>query len=497
MRCFLLVLAGFTLTSTSYMAWVYHVMDFATPELTDGLAMVGGYAFQALGIGIMTITGRRYPEAFGRVSFVAIVAMHFACAVPATFGSSLVGTLAFGYLMNILCGAIAAHYLYALSGSVGERHRGIVFGGAYACSIIISWLLSFVHDGMVLGFPVALIACLVLSIVAVAVLFLNPPGPGDEGFEGEDASWPATDAATDRKHVARSKAATDQAHSAHVAGRLEASGQVRVSDPTPAPKPSIAPTVRSLIAFAAIAVLLMSLVKNAGFGFPSADFSQGLNPEFTRMFYAAGLLIAGAVIDRSLKYGAVCCMAALVIPFVVMALANEPIPGMTLWALDYFFFGFFSVFRVVLFAVLAARENMPYLAGCGLMFGRAGDALGTAVYLTLGGSTVALVSVAAVLFAATLFVIYRLAQILFPSERAAEAQKRDERAVFEEFSARYELSAREREVLRLLLEEQSNAEIAAELFVSESTVKFHVRNLLKKTDCKNRLELRAKYISKD
>ena len=54
---------------------------------------------------------------------------------------------------------------------------------------------------------------------------------------------------------------------------------------------------------------------------------------------------------------------------------------------------------------------------------------------------------------------------------------------------------REREVLRCLLEEKPNPQIASELFISENTVKFHVRNLLKKTGCKNRVELRSKYAS--
>ena len=64
---------------------------------------------------------------------------------------------------------------------------------------------------------------------------------------------------------------------------------------------------------------------------------------------------------------------------------------------------------------------------------------------------------------------------------------------FGEFCERYTLSTHEREVLRLVLAERTNAEVAGELFVTEGTVKFHVHNLLKKTGCKNRLELMAKY----
>jgi len=52
-----------------------------------------------------------------------------------------------------------------------------------------------------------------------------------------------------------------------------------------------------------------------------------------------------------------------------------------------------------------------------------------------------------------------------------------------------EISRREREVLDLLLENLSNKEIAAKLFVSERTVKFHVSNLLSKFRAQRRADL--------
>ena len=36
-------------------------------------------------------------------------------------------------------------------------------------------------------------------------------------------------------------------------------------------------------------------------------------------------------------------------------------------------------------------------------------------------------------------------------------------------------------------------EAAELLYVSESTIKFHIRNLLRKTGCRNRVELRELY----
>ncbi len=52
-----------------------------------------------------------------------------------------------------------------------------------------------------------------------------------------------------------------------------------------------------------------------------------------------------------------------------------------------------------------------------------------------------------------------------------------------------ELTARERDVLRLIVAGRRNAEISAELGISPNTVKFHVARLLRKTGSRNRAEL--------
>ncbi|RDV82532.1 response regulator transcription factor [Ammonifex thiophilus] len=52
--------------------------------------------------------------------------------------------------------------------------------------------------------------------------------------------------------------------------------------------------------------------------------------------------------------------------------------------------------------------------------------------------------------------------------------------------AQYNLTPREREVFNLLVKKYSNREIARELFISESTVKTHVRNIFRKIGAKSR-----------
>jgi len=91
----------------------------------------------------------------------------------------------------------------------------------------------------------------------------------------------------------------------------------------------------------------------------------------------------------------------------------------------------------------------------------------------------------------TLLVFFRVYQVLYVPEYR---QEQDEKEKFYRFAMQHDLSAREREMLRLLLDGKTNAEIAGALFISENTVKFHIRNLLQKTGCRNRNELVMSYM---
>lgn len=53
---------------------------------------------------------------------------------------------------------------------------------------------------------------------------------------------------------------------------------------------------------------------------------------------------------------------------------------------------------------------------------------------------------------------------------------------------RDELTAREMDILQLVAEGQTNKEIASTLFISENTVKIHLRNILEKLHLQNRIQ---------
>ena len=178
----------------------------------------------------------------------------------------------------------------------------------------------------------------------------------------------------------------------------------------------------------------------------------------------------------------------------MLAIRGEPVSLMIFWALSYFTFGFYTVYRIAFFSDIAREKKLLWLSGAGLMTGRAGDAAGEALCLALSENHLVLIGISAVLFMVSLLLFFHVYRFLYLPEAR---RQRGEREIFNHFSARHDLSPREREVLRFLLEEKTNKEIAEELSISEGTVKFHIHNLLQKTSCRNRQMLLSAYAAEE
>lgn len=77
---------------------------------------------------------------------------------------------------------------------------------------------------------------------------------------------------------------------------------------------------------------------------------------------------------------------------------------------------------------------------------------------------------------------------IFINKRANKRPQNKKGVIDHEKIARLEITKREYEVLQSIAEGLSNQEIAEKLFLSESTVKTHVSNLLVKLDAKRRTQ---------
>ena len=461
-RSVAVIALSFLLTSTGWLSWEYHLMDQIPAGMSDMCTMVIGYLLQAAGIAAFAFICRRDP---GRISavFSAALVLHMVCMVPAVISPFTAGTLIFGFLMNYTCGIIAGYYLTDLTQSVPGDHRASVFGLGYGLSILMSWLFSRIGGGAIYYSEKVLLICLILTAAVFAVV------SADGGKKPDTEHLPEAETLRGAETIPET----------NTAGRQARAGRSRSKYAN-----------RSFLLLAGALVLLFSLVNGSGFAFPAADLGQSVNVELSRLFYAIGLILAGIVTDTDRKHGAICALTALIIPFIILALRGGSFSVVLFWALSYFAFGFYAVYRVILFSDIAKESGMLFLSGMGLMTGRVGDAIGEGICLLLGNRLAAIVFLTTVMFCAAVAVFFRLYQVLYIPQGMRELTEKEK---FSRFVAEHDLSPREQDVMRLILENKTVSEIADTLSISENTVKYHIRNILQKTGFHSRKELSSHY----
>lgn len=505
MRSALIIGLCFLLNSTGYLAWVYNLMTIVAPKMADGISMSAGYLAQAAGIFMFSLF-LHYKEDLADRSLYFALFINMLCLVPAALSKAFMPVLLFGLLLNLCCGWIAGYYLYKLTISARQISTATTLGIGYGASIIVSWLISLIGDGSVYYSNGIFVICLILSAATIIAVKMDPSASGRKAIElqanDQNISDQNASSLYENDQKINGEKGIGEKINSQKAGELKATDQKvnelkRINHKTDNEKNSRllmrfpnGPAFRRILLLTGGLILIFSIVNSCGFSFPSAHIQNGISVEFSRLFYAAGLIVAGFLNDRNRRYGAICALAALVVPFIMLALKGEQVPLMVFWALSYFTFGFYSVYRMILFTDIASAKKMIWLSGAGLMAGRSGDAAGEALNLIMSEHVAVLIVITAVLFFAAVFLFFRVDRLLYQPENRRE---KSEKEIFDLFSARHDLSAREREVLRLLLVEKTNAEMAEELFVSESTVKFHVHNILQKTGCKNRVALISFY----
>jgi DNA-binding CsgD family transcriptional regulator len=310
-----------------------------------------------------------------------------------------------------------------------------VFGVAYAFGSIGTWLMSLPMKGRFLWNPGSIYAVIVLAAASVLLLVWLSPVKAPESGGSARAGFG-----------------------------------------------------KKLLWLAAAVLFLLSMENTLGFAFPLRGAADSVYIEFTRAFYGVGLILAGFVSDKNRRWGAVCCLAALAFPFAALALGSNARGETAMWVLAYLFLGFFSVYRILVFSDISGKSGMPAFAVLGLLAGRLGEAAGTLGAGVLTGAP--LVAISGVVFILVIALFFLMYQRLYSIEISPEeAEKR--RQV--EFVNRFGLSMREQDVFSLIIQGMSNTEIANTLYITESTVKFHVGNIFKKTELGSRLELIAKY----
>lgn len=423
---------GFLWMGTAYIAQAYRLLQFLDGGTVNLLSCGVYYVFQAAGIGAVGLLYTKRPHIAGRRAlpfWSTMVAV--CCAAASAFSPSVPVIIAAGALMNGMIGVLSGCYLTRLSTNIPQHRRGLAFGSAYAFGSVGTWLLSLPMGGKFLWSGNSFFAIVVLGACSLLLLRYLPP---------------------------------------HAEKSVETAPHAGFG--------------KKIIYLAAAVLFLLSMENTLGFSFPLRSASGSVYIEFTRVFYAAGLIVAGLVSDKNRRWGAMCCLAALAFPFAALALGASLAGETAMWMLAYLFLGFWAAYRILLFSDISAGMGLPGLAVAGLMAGRIGEAAGTLGVSLLSGMPLILVS--GVVFALVIALFFPLYQRFYsPVISTEEIEKRR----LSEYASQYGLSIREQEIFQRIIQGMSNAEIATALYITESTVKFHAGNIFKKTGLASRSEL--------
>jgi DNA-binding CsgD family transcriptional regulator len=436
-----IIALSFFWTGSAYISVAYRLMESYTAMDIDIYHVIIGYLLQALGMLLFALGVRRKPDINTNKRYFVFILIAEAAVITAAMLSKW-DVLSFGlaFVMNLMHGMVAGFYLTLLSSYVQQQYRGRVFGFGYAFGSVGSWILSMPFGGNFLKMD----GIVIVYIFLIGITLLMTSKLSNDNSMSYDTSSRNND------------------------------------------KPSV-------LVYIFVVLVLLSLVKNIGFYFPASDISGIIKLEFSRAFYAVGLIAAGIISDMNRRYGAICCVAALAFSFFSFALNSNPGFSVVVWILGYVFFGFFSVYRVVVFSDIASKKaSLLPLAAFGLMAGRIGDSFGTICGVLLSEKIIPLILITSGLFVLVIFMFFPLYNKLY-SATMTESERKE--LQYEDFEKKYTLSRRESEVFRLVVQGLSNLEISGALYVSESTIKYHVGNILKKAGCSNRNELTLRFRS--
>ena len=447
---FIMMSLTILVTSTAFISWYYKIASLYPSKITDFTAEVLVYVIHILGMMLFSLGLKRNPNlVLNKKSYIFCICLWFFMSLISVSTDLIPVVMGFGLIASLLTGHLFGYYLTGLALKTKQR-RGLLFGGAGAVTSIVSFLISLPMHGSFLAQPSVWILYTIFVLISVlCAWFLFPE---KENAVSEELSDPAV---------------------------------IAIKEPG---------KVRTYFIFCAVTIVLLSMVGNMGFYFPSADITQaGVNLEFSRAFYSIGLIIAGLVYDKSPKTALILCSTTVLFPVVSLLLMEQIHASAVIWVMAYIILGFVSVSRALSFVVPAgSTPKLLYLAPFGFAFGRLGEALGVSAGILLTPYHLSHVIATSVVCVLTLFAIFLLFDLGLQNDvrqmvTAGITKSKDECAD--------SLSYREQEVLQMLLNGKTYREIASELFISENTVKFHVKNIYKKYGCSSRKELIQKYRS--
>ena len=426
----------FLWNGSAYISQMYRLSKFVTPEQVDIISLRYNYLFQAFGILVYTFLLWRFPKfASRKLIYTSAILIGTASVCLMLFAENPDIIIFSGIIMNFLFGLSSA-YQFTLLSVIPKNRCARTFAFAYAFGTLGTYIISILDGGRFLTSQYVVIVYMALIIGNIIFYLLFKP----------------------------------------VKPIIQKEKNINIQ-----------PSKKNIIILI-VCLFIMSIINSVASEYKATVVLSGtINLALVRSFYAVGFILAGIVSDKSRESGALLCIISLIFNFLVIFLFREPSLVFIAYSLSYFVLAFYTVFRVVVFVDIAQQEQrlLP-LAGLGLCIARIGEAASTYINYEMHMSGLLKIVITSALLSLLIILFIRFyAKTYIP----VPALLKDEETRYCEFELKYGLSARERDVFRMVLKGHTNSEISFLLFISESTVKFHIKNILKKTQSTCRAEI--------
>ena len=411
--------------SESYILFKY--FDDLTVDLITSLLF---YLFQAICIIIFIFCLKRYNHIFNkkRTFIILLIIGVIPMLMSMLINNGMLITF-FSLIFNLLIGIYFGYYITLLARYVPKEKTGLYFGIAYAIGSIGTYILSLVGDGNFIINKEASVVYLILC--AFTIYFVQ---------SSDDLDYK--------------------------------SNSTNVKD------------IKYLNYMVIIVVLICSISILGSNLYYSLPTSSNVNWYFIRSFYSFGLIIAGFIIDKKRSIGEIVVIASLTYPLISSSLLSGGFTNTLVLSLSYAFRGFITIYYVIVFSDLYHdNKDYLYLAPFGLFISRITEVIITFILMHTNISNTIVLIFSALLFIPLLIIFNHQQFIKYHNNPIND----DRRLAL--FSERYQLTNREMEIITCLKEGLSDNEIADKYFISKNTVRFHISNILKKTNCNSRVEI--------
>lgn len=447
MICLSILTAIYSCGTLLYYSQSFLLFKFYDAGIVTEMLSGWNYLAQAAGMILFAFLFIRVNGISGKKKFQAVISLTLLPIITVSvFTQSGPILILMMILLNLAIGLLTAFAFSLIASYITEKRFVICFAGAYSIGGMLTCLICRLNEEIMISFFIIILSCVCVGIISALILFYKDIDPAVTDHNTESISLGIKN---------------------------------------------------SNIVLLHLIIALMAMIFALGSNDPIlVESGSRIELIYTRIFYAGGLMLAAIIFDKNHTIGSICALASIIYPIMIIILYKElPIHYIAIALIDTFT-GFYSVFRVGYNISIASVKGKPYIASLGLCISRIFEGIMSVCLAVLGFDRLTDFIIAGVLFIPLMILFcYMLTKNTESSDIViAETNIPDasEEPKFS-FAEIYHLTRREEQISGYLAENKTNSEIAEILFVSESTVRFHVSNILKKTGLKNRSEVGRKY----